>query len=275
MRVTRSYLGGVLTMALVYDRGVMGNGPTEAMAPLARLGTGVRGKFVFKQKKVDDGTFHNDRLPKNVILASTNSRYALEMYVELEGLRPDEPYEPFILNNEAPRDGSCNSLGQMFGMNNGQNMGSISIAKSPEEMSTKIYRRNVSPEDTNQAANLTNGETNDFADGEQANLMGKFGDPSPFEMCRKGDLQDKFGPFVSTSTKFSARFTDPNLEIPELISRSVAIWDGRGELVACGTIGTDMNARASTAATLRVPMSRVWLFGVGLATVATSWYLTF
>ncbi|KAJ1657538.1 hypothetical protein IWQ61_003077 [Dispira simplex] len=273
MRVTRSYLGGVLTMVLMYDRGVMGNGPTEAMAPLARLGTGVRGKFIFKQKKVDDGTYHNDRLPKNVIVAPTE--YAVEIYVELERLRPDEPYEPFILNNESPRDGSCNGLGQMFGMNNGQNTGSISIAKSPEEMSTQIYRRNVSPEDTSQTANLTNGETNEFVDDEQANLMGNFGGPSPFEMCRKGDLQDKFGPFVSTSTKFSAKFTDPNLTIPELLRRSVAIWDSRGELVACGTIGTDMNARASTAATLCVPMSHVWLFGVGLATVATSWYSTF
>ncbi|KAJ1961064.1 hypothetical protein IWQ62_003998 [Dispira parvispora] len=260
-------------MAQIYDQGVLGNGPTETMAPLARLGTEVRGKFIFTQKKIDSDTFKQG-LPANVILPSTNLGYAMEIIVELKGLRPDEPYEPFILENPAPRDGSCNGLGRMLGASNGQNMGGMSVVGNPSAVPMQMYRRNVSPEVTNQAANNTGGEPNANADSEQADLMGNPGGYSPFEMCRKGDLQDKFGPFVSTSTKFSAKFTDPNLEVAELIGRSVAIWDRRGELVSCGTIGTDMDAEASTANTLSVPISRVWLLGVGLATVATSWYST-
>ncbi|KAJ1930570.1 hypothetical protein IWQ60_000180 [Tieghemiomyces parasiticus] len=77
------------------------NGPTEAIVNLAKKDSSVKGTVVF------------------TVQPGSGGGESVVMDVKLKGLQANQPYEWFIHRNQAPKDGSCNSLGTMLSFSGG------------------------------------------------------------------------------------------------------------------------------------------------------------
>ncbi|KAJ1960440.1 hypothetical protein H4R35_007543, partial [Dimargaris xerosporica] len=242
-------LGNLLALASL----VGAKSPQEAMVKLERKGGSVKGQIIFTV--VDVKNSNGVPLPDSYSFGGSDTNnfqgQALELDVSLSSVSPKATYEWFIQTEKAPGDGSCSNMGAMFSQSSNFGLRSTKGATNSTEEAVE-QSLNESSKNTNSTSDAGDRHTVAVSDMQSPEFTGK-GYGAVFEMCRLGDLTDKFGPIEPEQSTYKRKVLDPSLQLTgdaSIVGRSVVIWDMQAQPVACGTITTDMSGRSSSATAL-------------------------